>query len=72
MESALAGYPGDGGHGFFQGSLRGFRIFLRRRGTHLTHRVFYRVLHPWLRSRRFSFCRARFRAERCLAKVVLR
>ena len=26
-----------------------------------------RVLRLWLRNRRFSFCRARFRAEICLA-----
>ena len=31
-----------------------------------------RVLRLWLRNRRFSFCRARFRAEICLAKAILR
>jgi hypothetical protein len=29
-------------------------------------------LRLWLRSRRFSFCRARFRADKCLANVILR
>jgi hypothetical protein len=29
-------------------------------------------LRLWLRSRRFSFCRARFRADRCLANFFLR